>query len=224
MSSKHLGQVLLAGLYGAALLLPLYIFFNDRGGVTFFEGAGPRAVLKLFFPLLGLYAFTFVTFQVLIATNLRWLRRFWRGIVRFHRTQGSFALLFAVLHPGFILLGYGAAKYLSFRYVTSNQVWWLLPAYIALIILLLTAGTALLAWYGKDIPWWRKLHKLNYLVFALVWLHSWFIGTDTQLTTLRAVWLVYFIIVMVSVAGKYFDAIKKLLGSATSHVMKGRAA
>jgi DMSO/TMAO reductase YedYZ heme-binding membrane subunit len=213
MSNKTFGRAILIGLYTAALLLPLYVYFYQRGGASFLENAGPGLALKLLFPLIGLYAFTLVTLQVLVATNIRWLRRFWPGILRFHRAQGSFALLFAVLHPGFILLGYGAAKYLSFRYVAPDQVWWLLPGYAALIILLLTTGTALLAWRGRDIPWWRKLHRLNYAVFVLAWLHSWFIGSDTQSVLLRTVWVVYLLVVIVSVTGKYSKAIKRLIAS-----------
>lgn len=209
MSNKRIAQVVLAGFYILCLSLPVYFFFNERGGAGFLEGASLNALLKLFFPLLGLYAFTFVTFQILIASNIRWLRRVWPGILRFHRAEGSFALLFALLHPGFIALGYGIAKYLSFTYVAPGQVGWLLPAYVALVILLMTAGTAFLAWRGKDIPWWRKLHKLNYLVFALVWIHSWFIGTDTQSAVVRSVWLAYLVLVVISVAGKYFGVIKR---------------
>jgi predicted ferric reductase len=193
----------LLGLYIAALCLPLYVFFHDRGGTAFLHMADLRDSLRLVFPLLGLYAFTFVTWQVLIATNLRWLRKLWPRVINFHRFQGGFALLFAVLHPTFILIGFGLANYLHFRFVSPNLRWWLLPSYTALTILLLTVTTAFLAWQGMNIPWWRKLHRLNYLVFALVWLHSWFIGTDTRTRLLRWIWIVYLLLVTVSVIGKY---------------------
>lgn len=193
----------LLGLYIAALCLPLYIFFHDRGGTAFLHMADLRDSLRLVFPLLGLYAFTFVTWQVLIATNLRWLRKLWPRVINFHHFQGGFALIFAVLHPALILIGFGLADYLHFRFVSPNLRWWLIPSYTALTILLLTVTTASLAWHGMNIPWWRKLHRLNYLVFVLVWLHSWFIGTDTRTLLLRFVWVVYLLLVTISVIGKY---------------------
>ena len=189
--------------YGVALCLPAYIFLHDRGGMLFLPKGTITDQLQQLFPLLGLYAFTFVSLQVLLATNLYWLRRYWPHAIKLHRFQGMFALLFAVLHPTFILLGYGIINYLHFRYVAPNLRWWLLPAYTALTVLLGTTLTALLAWRGMDIPWWRKLHRLNYAVFGLAWLHSWFIGTDTQLPQVRYVWLVYLLLVLASTAGKY---------------------
>src|SRR4051812_20587173 len=160
MWNKRLAQIGLVTLYVLALCLPLYIFFHDRGGTAFLHGLNLRVEFQLIFPLVGLYAFTFVAWQVLITTNLRWLRRLWPNILNFHRFQGSFALLFAVLHPSFILIGYGLSTYLHYRFLAPSLRWWLLPAYTALIFLLFTTATALLAWRGMNIPWWRKLHRL----------------------------------------------------------------
>lgn len=210
LSSKRLLQSTLIALYAAAILLPPYVFFHDRGGAAFLRGLSPRAESQLVFPLLGLYAFTFVTWQVLVATNLRWLRKLWPRVVSFHRFQGSFALLFAVLHPTFIAIGFGIANYLHLRYTAPQLRIWTLPAYLGLTIMIATVLTAILAWYGRNIPWWRKLHRLNYLVFALVWTHSWFIGTDTHTPFLRRIWVIYLAAVLISVYGKYRSKLKRL--------------
>src|ERR1700681_3270899 len=74
----------LIGLYIAALGLPLYIFFHDRGGTAFLHTADFTGSLRLLFPVLGLYAFTLASWQVLIATNLRWLQKLWPGVINFH--------------------------------------------------------------------------------------------------------------------------------------------
>lgn len=203
MSNKHLARLSLILLYVVALCIPPYVFFHNRGGTAVIDGLDSQATLQVIFPLLGLYAFTFVTFQILVATNLRWLMRLWPQIIHFHRFQGGFALLFACLHPLFILIGFGLSTYIDYGFVPSSQKWWLIPGYAALVILLCTVITATLAWYGRNLPWWRKLHKLNYLVFALVWTHSWFIGTDTQFGLLRIIWIVYLVVVSVSILGKY---------------------
>lgn len=208
MWNKSLLKGTLLLLYAAGLVLPIYIFFHNRGGTAFLQAANLKLSLQLLFPLVGLYAFTFVAWQVLLATNLRWLRKLWPNIIQFHRFQGSFALLFALVHPTFIALGYGMGAYLHFRYVSPGLRWWLLPGYTALTILLLTVITASLAWYGRNIPWWRKLHRLNYFVFALVWVHSWFIGSDVRTSILKGVWLTYLIIVVASTLAKYYPKLR----------------
>jgi len=209
MWTKRSAKLLILVLYIAALIFPSYIFFHDRGGSAWLHGLTLKADFQLLFPLLGLYAFTFVALQILITTNLRWLRQLWPGVLNYHRFQGGFALLFATLHPFFILLGFGLDAELHLTYVANPQKWWLLPAVTALTILWFTVATAFLAWQGMRIPWWRKLHRLNYLVFALVWLHSWFIGTDLHTTLLRTVWLAYLAAVIASTIGRYYPKLTK---------------
>lgn len=210
MSNKPLARSGILAIYVAALLLPVYMFFHDRGGTAFLHGLAFNVSLQLLFPLLGLYAFTFVTWQVLLATNLWWLRKLWPNVIRYHRFQGSFALLFALLHPAFIVAGFGLSNYLHFRYTAPALHWWLAPAYAGLTIMIATVLTAHLAWIGKDLPWWRKLHRLNYLVFALVWLHSWFIGSDMKTPLLQAMWVAYALAVIASTVGRYYPALRNL--------------
>lgn len=217
MWNKQLVKSGLILLYLTALCIPVYAFFHDRGGTAFLHSLSYRVSLQLIFPLLGLYAFTFVTWQVLIATNLRWLRRLWPHILQFHRFQGSFALLFAVVHPSFILIGFGLSKYLHYSFVAPPLRWWLVPAYTGLTIMVATVLTAHLAWIGRNLPWWRKLHRLNYLVFALVWTHSWFIGSDLRTPLLRGIWVTYLILVMLSTFGKYYPKLKLFISKEVSN-------
>lgn len=200
---RTVGRACIVVVFAVALVLPGYAFFHDRHGTAFLTGVHGKTVLQVFFPLVGLYAFTFVTAQVLIATNLRWLTTLWPGVIRYHRAQGTFALLFAVLHPLFILVGFGLASMLSNGFVRPGLARWTVPSYAALAILIFTVATALLAWSGRRLSWWRNVHRLNYLVFGLVWVHSWFIGTDTPTRLLRAVWILYAVLVVLSAAGRY---------------------
>src|SRR4051812_18925036 len=96
-------------------MLPSYAFFHDRNGIGFLHAVHGKALLQVFFPLVGLYAFTCVTAQVLIANNLYWLSNLWPGTIRYHRAQGIFALLFAILHPLFILIGFGIATFFTYN-------------------------------------------------------------------------------------------------------------
>jgi len=202
----RLRQAGVVALYAAMLALPAYAFFHDRAGTAFLHGAHDATVLQLLFPLVGLYAFTFVTAQVLITTNLHWLTRLWPRVIIYHRAQGIFTLLFAITHPAFILAGYGLTVFLGSEFVQPGRARWLIPSYTALTILIVTVGTALLAWSGRRLPWWRAVHRLNYLAFALIWIHSWFIGTDTPTRLLRITWLIYLSAVLASAAGRFFAA------------------
>jgi DMSO/TMAO reductase YedYZ heme-binding membrane subunit len=204
--ARQLAQLTVLVLYAGALILPAYAFFHDRGGTSVLNGLTGRPLLQVLFPLVGLYAFTFVTAQVLLTTNLWWLTRLWPRVIHYHRAQGIFALLFAITHPVFILIGFGMATFLANGFVQPSLTRWLIPSYTALALLLLTVATALLGWTGRRITWWRHLHKLNYVVFALVWVHSWNIGTDTQAPTLRTAWQLYLALVVLSSAGRVVHA------------------
>jgi hypothetical protein len=69
MSSKTVAKIGQVALYVSAFVLPVLVFFHDRGGAGILQGLPIKGGLQVFFSLLGLYAFTLVTFQVLIATN-----------------------------------------------------------------------------------------------------------------------------------------------------------
>jgi sulfoxide reductase heme-binding subunit YedZ len=43
---------------------------------------------------------------------------------------------------------------------------------------------------------WRYLHKLNYVAFALVFIHAWLIGTDLSNPLVKALWLVMAVVVL----------------------------
>ncbi|HLG91032.1 MAG TPA: ferric reductase-like transmembrane domain-containing protein [Candidatus Saccharimonadales bacterium] len=195
--------------YVATLTLPFYVFFSNRSGFEFLTGLSGIDTLKVIFPILGLYAFTFVSLQLLLTINLPWLKKYWPELVTWHRFQGWFAVLFAILHPLTILIGYGIAGYLDHLYVADAKKYFVLPAYAGLTILMSTVLISLLAWQGMKLPNWRILKWLNYIVFGLVFVHSWFIGTDTPGSLLRALWLTYLAAVIVSTIVRYWPALSK---------------
>lgn len=189
--------------YLALLILPGYVFFSIRGGLVFLTGTDLRSALVLLFPLFGLYAFTFVSLQVLIGSNMLRLRPVFPKIMIFHRFHGLLALTFACLHPLMILAAFGIVNSWHLRFVSPRLRIWVLVALLAISLLLLTVTTAVAAWkFGKFTGVWRKIHLLNYLVYALVWLHSWFIGSDIQATNLRYIWMLYALAVAASLTAR----------------------
>ncbi len=188
------------------LSLPGIFFFKDRGGTGFLAGLDARTFSLLIFPLAGLYAFFFVWMQILIGTNMDLLRRIYRRIEMFHRAEGLFALLLAITHPSLILFGFGLSGYLSLGFVAPRMKIFALIGEVQLFLMLLTVSTALLMRH----PWlkrrWHVIHYLNYLVFTLVWVHSWFLGTDVRPTALRYLWMFYGLTAAVSTAGRIVRA------------------
>lgn len=173
-----------------ALVLPALVFFNDRGGTGFLADKSLQQYGILLFPLVGLYAFTLLWIQFLLGSNMYPLMRVFPRVQLFHRTQGPFVLAFALLHPTLLLLGVGGvAAYFRFEFVPPNLVPWVWVGELQLTLLIATVATALLRktkWLKKR---WHWIHYTNYVVFTLVWLHSWNLGTDVQS---HLAWLWYF--------------------------------
>ncbi len=179
---------LLPLIFLALLPLPAYVFFTARNGLAFLQGVDFKTANLLLFPLLGLYAFFFVWAQIIIGSSLNPLRRVFPGIEKFHRIEGVVAFLFAVTHPTLLFLGVGLAAYLAYEFVAPEQKLFVLMAQAGLFLMFLTVGTALLRKTRMFQKIWRKIHFANYAVFALVWVHSWNIGSDVQPTNLRYLW------------------------------------
>lgn len=180
-------KVVLVLAYLAALVIPAFVFFWERGGFAFLaEGAVYSA--QVLFPLFGLYAFTLTWLQLLIGSSNPTFKKLWPNFFRFHRAQGLFTLLFALLHPLLLIVGFSFATYWNYEFVSPSLRPVIYLGQTALALLLLTVVCALL----MKRPWmrslWKKVHYANYAVFTLAWLHSWFVGSDTQMG-LRWFWL-----------------------------------
>lgn len=187
-----------------SLIAPAWVFFSQRDGLAFLEGADFARANRLLFPLAGLYAFTLVWLQVMIGSNRRWLTRLWPGIIRYHRVEGVFAFLFAQAHPLLLIAGFGFDSYVRDAFVSPDRVLFAWFGRIALLLLTVTVATALLwrlQWLKRR---WHVIHYLNYFVFALVWIHSWVLGSDVQTTSLRWAWLFYGATFVASVIGRIF--------------------
>lgn len=176
----------------AALVYVGQVFFNARGGAeAVLSGHDFKTGALAIFPLYGLYAFTLLWFQLMLGSMMPWLRRLYRRVEAWHRVQGVFVLLFATLHPLYILIGLGFEKYFAYDWIASVQYPYLVVAYSALGLMYTTVLTALLRQVSFVRRWWRQVHVLNYLVFGLAWVHSWNLGTDTQSDALRPVWILF---------------------------------
>lgn len=186
-------------LYAIALLVPGVVFFSARDGIAFLEGADFRTSTLLLFPLLGLYAFTFTWLQILVGSSSATFKKFWPNFFRFHRAQGLVAFTFALLHPLFLIIGYGFADYRSYAFVDPSLKVFVFFGQMQVLLLLLTVGAALLMKRTWMRPIWKKIHFANYAVFGLAWFHGWFLGSDVQ-TNLWWFWYFTAITAVVAIA------------------------
>lgn len=193
-----------------ALILPAWIFFQDRGITVVLLDRDARQFARFIFPLFGLYAFTLVWMQILLGSLMRYWVRVFPKILSYHKAQGTFALLFALTHPTLLLFGVGVQSYFQFNYVPSNKVPFLFFGYVALFCLLLTVISARLIRTKLLQKYWRRIHYLNYVVFFSAGIHSYFIGSDIRTSVLKHVWLGYAVTVVFATIVRVFVSRKKL--------------
>lgn len=174
----------------AILIIPGYIFFQMRGGIGFLEGVDFKTGSRLLFPLVGLYAFTLVWTQLILGSSAAPWRKIFPAITKIHRRVGTFTFLFALLHPGLMILAFGP-DFLGYRFLDPTLTLFAYAGTIAILIISLTALTAIFWRVNFIRRYWRTVHYLNYVTFALVWYHSWNIGSDVQTTNLKWLWLFF---------------------------------
>lgn len=196
---KRLLQVLILLLFIASFIIPGYTFFfvSNTQQVLFGEGIDTATKLYTVFRLFGLYAFTMVWNQVMLGTfRLPLTKLFGTNILKLHMTTGLFTLLFATLHPLFFY----TAQMLSGQplnlldpftdYLGPLAIYgWLGEA--AFFIMILTVTTAKLRTKSFLQKHWRKIHFLNYIIFILVFLHSFNIGAEVSLQPLQTLYLFF---------------------------------
>lgn len=196
---------LLPIIYLILFIVPGYIFFSDRGGLSFLAGDNFQTANYAIFPLFGLYAFFLVWAQLMIGSSMSLFRRVYPNIFKFHRAEGLFAILLAATHPSLLVIGVGIQVYLAKSFIPPSLHIYVLLGQIQLFLMMLTVGTALLMRH----PWlrtrWHYIHLLNYLVFISAWVHSWFLGTDVQSTPLRYLWLFFGLTALISSLRRLFE-------------------
>ncbi len=185
-------------LYLVIVFLPGYIFFSQRGGFDFYQTDNFKTFASLIFPVFGLYAFTLVWAQTIIGMNMALLVRVFPKILNFHRTQGLFALLFAVTHAAAVPLIYTIQLYIGYKFLPENLRVFALLGTTALFLLILAASAALFRKAKFLQKYWRYIHIANYLVFILIFIHSRNLGSDIKGTILDQLWYFFLLTFAIS--------------------------
>ncbi len=175
---KRTGVAVLAVLFAGTLVLPFAIVF---GGSAAFNG------MSMAVRLLALSAFTLIRWQILTGVLMRPLRKLFRpkAIWKIHRWLGEAAFAVVVGHA-YLVLGFGIFKAGLVR-ITFRDLWAsgdalhrsaLVLGIANLGLISTTVVTALLMRALRK--FWRQVHYLNYLAFAVVLFHGLTLGTDVR--------------------------------------------
>lgn len=182
------------------LALPLYLIketlqFNNSSELLF-----------LLHRIFGLYAFSLIFLQIILGSGRPILAHLFPSyaIINFHQSSGKIAFLFAFLHPILLLSTYFTESNLG--YVTSFLAgdmsvyfWTGVIAYFALFV---SVGAAIFRRYIG--PNWVYFHRLNYLIFWLIFFHSFQFGLDVHSDLGQGMYLVYGTIVGALTLRKFF--------------------
>ncbi|MHB8780593.1 MAG: hypothetical protein ACYC55_04315 [Candidatus Geothermincolia bacterium] len=104
----------------------------------------------------------------------------YRQVYYFHIVTGAGGFLLAVVHMLWILAAVNIYRY--------SSVWLIGP--VALGLMALTIPTAI---YRKRVgALWRRIHQMNYAIFAALLLKAFWIGSNTSaMVELRLIWYIY---------------------------------
>lgn len=173
------------GAYILVLLIPVFTWFQAQGSAEIDTYSLAN--------LAGLVAFTVIFLQITIGSFMSLLRPILgsKAILNFHIWQGIAAFIVAHLHPGLFALSFGLDRVLAMQ---GYAMW----GKIALILIVLTVAAGLLRTLPFMQKYWRWVHRLNYVIFALVYWHSWNLGNDVR--TMPMV-LIYWLSPVVVIAG-----------------------
>ena len=152
------------------------------------SGAATADALWTALRLLGLEAFTLVFANIVIGAYRPLFNRVLkpRSVHRLHVTTGAAGFSLAVVHA-IMLLVFGLAGY-------SRAFVWVGPAVLAVLVVTITTALA----RGRLRHSWRWIHRLNYLVFAAVLIHSFALGHDFATERPLKIW---FLVCAAFVAG-----------------------
>jgi predicted ferric reductase len=181
------------------LTAPGLVFLASTGdlGLYFREPVPPGQFLYVLAKVTGLYAITLIWVQLMLGALRPWLEAAFSpgALARLHLRLGPLALLLVLAHA---LLFASAVSLRS----QGHFPWTLFvpqltgPYYprrvslgvMALFLLFTAAAGAALRRRRGFRAVWRKLHVLNYAVFALALLHSFSIGSETRTEPLTALY------------------------------------
>jgi predicted ferric reductase len=184
------GAILRIILYASFVILPVTL-------ATFF-GSGSERFAYEFGKNCGLMAFMILIFQFIMAARIKWIERVFGFdiLIRYHKHMAIFAGCLLLSHP--LLLAAGGR---GWRLITGvNPPWYIWVGKAALLTLLLNIFLSTFqTYFNFKFEKWRFSHDiLNPLIIVMAFTHSWIVGHDLELASLKTLWIVALILAVVT--------------------------
>lgn len=161
------------------------------------------------FPLFGLLAFSLMWTHYIVGAVRRLLGADKSVLGNYFEVTGWLAFIFIILHPTILITqlyldGVGLPPKSYLEYVGPSMKWAVL---IGTFSFLLFLGFEMKRWF-KHKGWWPIIEYGNvWAIFAII-MHGLALGNDLQAGWFRAVWLIYAVLLAISVSYNYFFDIK----------------
>ena len=157
--------------------------------------------------IVGLYAFFLIFIQIILGSGMGLLSKIFttKLISNLHQRIGKLAFTLVLAHPILLFATYFPNQ--NFDYVSSfwngtNFIFFACGV-IALLLLTISVATAIFRQsIGKN---WIYIHRINYLIFWLIFYHSYNLGTDTKASLAQNIYLVFAVVVGFLTLRKLFN-------------------
>lgn len=116
-------------------------------------------------------------------------------LIKWHIRQGAAAFVLALAHPALLSWELGPEAIIK---MGGEAVW----GKIALNLLVISVLAGWLRGSGFMARYWRWIHRLNYVILALVWWHSWQLGTDARTWPMAGVYILAPAVLILSLTSK----------------------
>lgn len=147
----------------------------------------------------GLYSFSLIFIAIIMGSAMNVVDRFFPAdkVFSFHKIVGKTAFVLAILHPVFLYGTYFLVGNLSYilPFQQGSSIIYYSLGILALLLLIVTVAAAL-ARFRIGIKW-LYIHRLNYLIFWLIFFHGLNLGVDTQTSFARFLFITYGVIVAI---------------------------
>lgn len=198
MQQKKFYPLLFSLLIIANLAYIAYFWLHTSGPALL---AGGNAALIALGRASGLYGAFLILLQFLLIGRIKWLE-VWIGLdklSRLHHYNGLLAIIFIILHPLLLLVGYAAVHNYTFtRQLIDFVLHWENVAQ-AIIGFLLLIGVVIISLHivRQKLPYenWYFTHLLTYAAVILAFGHQLNVGTDLQYPPAAIYWWLLYVFV-----------------------------